>query len=569
VLLAAAALLALTPAAQASFHLIKIREVFPGTTARPDSDYVELQMYMPGENLVHLGQLEVFNASGVSQGHFSPSGDVTNSVTQSTVVIADTEFGAQFPGVTADFSDSSLNLSPSGGAVCWPQTEEPFDDCASWGNFTGQASLPSTDTSPADPSGIPDGMAIRRSISPGCATLLESADDTNNSSVDFSSQTPNPRPNSVAPTESACAGAPDTVIDTKPPLRTNSTTAAFTFHSVPSGATFECNLDGGGFGVCPASYSGLAEKEHEFEVRAVSGATPDPSPATYRWAVDLTPPTTLIDTHPVDPSPGASAAFTFHASETSTFKCTLEGPKADGPAACSSGKTYVSLPDGTYTFKVEATDQAGNVQASPTAFSWTVDNSVTDTTPPETTIKSHPTDPTESTTAEFTYESNEPGSTFECALDTATFTSCPTTGIAYTGLAPGPHTFQVRATDPSNNTDLSPAGFSFTTVSIPIVVPPIVPPVIPPEPPGKPAPDTKLSPKPPAKTHDRTPTLKFKSTLGGSTFQCKIDGKPYKACRSPFTTPTLSFGRHTVKVRASAGGVSDTTPATVSFKVVK
>ena len=34
--------------------------------------------------------------------------------------------------------------------------------------------------------------------------MLEASDDTNDSSLDFSSVTPNPRPNSFAPTEAPC-----------------------------------------------------------------------------------------------------------------------------------------------------------------------------------------------------------------------------------------------------------------------------------------------------------------------------------------------------------------------------
>ena len=48
------------------------------------------------------------------------------------------------------------------------------------------------------------GMALRRSIAPGCSTLLEPSDDTNDSATDFSLTTPNPRSNSVTPTEMPC-----------------------------------------------------------------------------------------------------------------------------------------------------------------------------------------------------------------------------------------------------------------------------------------------------------------------------------------------------------------------------
>jgi hypothetical protein len=207
---AAAALLSLlaVPAAQASFHLIKVREVYPGSAAHPNSDYVELQMYSSGQNLVQLGNLKVYDAAGTVTATITPSSPVSASANQSTVLIANSsaDFGLQFPGITPDVTSAGLSLSPAAGAVCWPQTEPPFDDCASWGAFTGQASLASTDASPASPSGITDGMAIRRKISSGCPTLLEDADDTNNSSSDFAEVTPAPRPSSAPIVETSCGG---------------------------------------------------------------------------------------------------------------------------------------------------------------------------------------------------------------------------------------------------------------------------------------------------------------------------------------------------------------------------
>jgi hypothetical protein len=201
------------------------------------------------------------------------------------------------------------------------------------------------------------------------------------------------------------------------------------------------------------------------------------SPATYTWTVDTQPPTATIKTHPANPSPGASAAFTYESSElSSTFKCSLakEG-EADSFSSCpSTGKTYTSLVDGTYTFKVLATDKAGN-QGSDVAYEWEVDNSL-DATPPETTIQSEPASPSSSSTASFTYASNEPGSTFECTLDGSAFVSCPAIGITYTGLLEGAHTFQVRAIDPSSNVDPTPAGYSFSVVLTPVTIEPPPPP---------------------------------------------------------------------------------------------
>jgi hypothetical protein len=573
---ASAAVLLVASPARASFHLIKVREVFPGTIAHPNSDYVELQMYAAGQYLVQFGELEVLGPTGTVTSKFTPGGSVANSANQSTILIANTEYSAQFPGVAPDFVDEGLNLGPAGGAVCWPQTEPPFDDCASWGDFSGQESLPNPgDSAPAAAAGIPDGKALLRSIAPGCATFLENADDTNDSSVDFSAQTPSPRNNATPPTEKECPALPNTTIATKPANPTKSTAASFTYTATPAaGAEFECRLDEAPFSTCATSgvaYAGpLTEADHSFEVRAVNSAGADPTPAAYAWTIDTTPPEAEVKTHPEDPSPGNSAAFTYSSSETgSTFQCSLE-PAGEAPTftSCpSSGKTYpdaqhpAPLADGEWTFEVRATDKAGN-QGAPTEFSWEVDNSLGDETPPETTIVSKPPDPSDSSTASFTYESNEPGSSFECALDGLPFSGCPVSGITYTGLGDGPHSFQVRAVDPANNVDASPAGYSFEVV---LAEPPLPPA---PETPAAPAPPrTVLSGRHPTKTHDRTPTFRFRSTSPGATFQCKLDGGPYKRCRSPFTTKALSFGPHTLKVRAVLAGVVDPTPSVLRFKV--
>src|SRR3954467_13131018 len=172
VLLSAFAALGLVAAtSSATFHLIKVREVFPGTTAQPESDYVELQAFSPFQNQVQFGQLQVYNANGSTAGApFTPAGPLANNQDQRTVLIADTTFAAVFPGITPDSTDTALNLSSTAGAVCWPVNSTPID-CASWGAFTGNANLPSSAGSPLQGSGasgaVGDGKAIVRSISAG------------------------------------------------------------------------------------------------------------------------------------------------------------------------------------------------------------------------------------------------------------------------------------------------------------------------------------------------------------------------------------------------------------------
>lgn len=83
-------------------------------------------------------------------------------------------------------------------------------------------------------------------------------------------------------------------------------------------------------------------------------------------------------------------------------------------------------------------------------------------------------------------------------------------------------------------------------------------------------PDTKITKGPPKKTHKRKATFKFTSTEGKSTFQCKLDRKPFKACSSPKTYKKLKPGKHVFKVRAidKAGNV-DPTPAKRKFTVLR
>jgi hypothetical protein len=74
---------------------------------------------------------------------------------------------------------------------------------------------------------------------------------------------------------------------------------------------------------------------------------------------------------------------------------------------------------------------------------------------------------------------------------------------------------------------------------------------------------------PPHRTHDRTPTFRFVADERGVTFQCKLDGKPYEHCRSPFTTSRLSLGRHAFRVRArDDSGKLDPSPASYRFRVL-
>jgi hypothetical protein len=283
------------PVASATFHLMQIREVYPGSTADPGSEYVELQMWAEGQNHVEGHILRSYDAAGAVTGTDTFPADVAHGANQSTMVLATPEAEAQFGFVADAPLAPSGQLDPSGGAVCWENL-----DCVSWGGFSG--SLPSPAGSPVAPDGIPDAMALRRSIAPGCGTLLEPGDDHDNSAADFSAVFPGPRPNSVSPSEHACETAgggpgapspaggdpPQTSLARTPAKRSHDRTPTFRFAADEAGAGFECAIDAHPFRACRSPFTAkrLAAGRHVFRVRASDPqAGTDPSPASYAFRV--------------------------------------------------------------------------------------------------------------------------------------------------------------------------------------------------------------------------------------------------------------------------------------------
>jgi hypothetical protein len=297
---ALAVLAAVAPSASATFHLVQVREVYPGSTSAPAAEYVELQAYSAGQNHVGGHFVRTYDATGKVIATSSFPADVAQSASQMTMVLATPEAEAAF-GITADTSLSpSGQLSPTGGAVCWETI-----DCVAWGNFSG--SLPSPAGDLVAPGGIPDGMALRRSIAADCPTALDPQDDHDNSAVDLAVVFPAPRPNPVAPTEHICTaaggggiygtpggsgqpgrGTPQTTLRRKPPKRTADRTPTFRFGADEAKARFQCKLDKAAYKACRSPFTSkkLGFGAHAFKVRAIdSDGRVDPSPASYRFRV--------------------------------------------------------------------------------------------------------------------------------------------------------------------------------------------------------------------------------------------------------------------------------------------
>ena len=124
-----------------------------------------------------------------------------------------------------------------------------------------------------------------------------------------------------------------------------------------------------------------------------------------------------------------SATLTFSANEAdATFQCSVDGSAFN---TCTSPLELIDLAVGVHQLRVRAVDGNGNVDPTPAFRNWQV------TPPPETTILTGPGLETESTTATFTFEADQPDATFECALDQdISFEPCAS-GVTYTGLVNG------------------------------------------------------------------------------------------------------------------------------------
>ena len=272
---------------------------------------------------------------------------------------------------------------------------------------------------------------------------------------------------------SAVFGTPRTVVvDTTPPdapvvsgtTPTNNTRPTWTWTTGGGGSgSYRCKLDDndlttGATTTIGTSYrpaSAQTEGSHTLYVQERDVVGNWSVSGSFTIEIDTTAPDTSITAQPANPTNQTIASFSFTATEAgSTFQCQIDG---NGYSPCVSTATYTSLVgDQTHTFSVRAVDLAGNIDASPATYSWMID-----TTAPDTNITAQPGNPTNQTTASFSFTATEAGSTFQCQLDGGAYLLC-VSGATYSNLVSNQtHTFNVRAVDQVGNIDASPATFSW------------------------------------------------------------------------------------------------------------
>ena len=167
---------------------------------------------------------------------------------------------------------------------------------------------------------------------------------------------------------------------TSGPNATNSGVATFGFRAIPSaGATFECSLDGtanAAYDPCtsPHTTDSLTAGSHTFRVRAISGGTPDPTPAAKTFLVDRTSPTVKLDLRGTKTASGAFAGGV-NVDATATDPAPSAGIRAkfcvvDPATPPTSFGAFGSEPcgfsvsaAGTHTVYAIANDEASNESA--------------------------------------------------------------------------------------------------------------------------------------------------------------------------------------------------------------
>ena len=200
-LLALVWLLAAAAPASANHHFMKIREVFAGANGQPSAQFVELQMYASGQNIVGGKQIVVYDSAGAVINTFTFPANVANPANQSSILIA-TAAAASFFGVTPDLTITPV-IPAAGGKVCFIRPSPlTVVDCVSWGSYSGSSVGTGAPFNPAG--GLVTGSSALRDISGGTSpTLLQAADDTNDSAADFDLANPTPRNNAGATTTTA------------------------------------------------------------------------------------------------------------------------------------------------------------------------------------------------------------------------------------------------------------------------------------------------------------------------------------------------------------------------------
>eukprot|EP00898_Chlorokybus_atmophyticus_P004545 jgi/Chlat1/5091/Chrsp33S05022 len=175
----------------------------------------------------------------------------------------------------------------------------------------------------------------------------------------------------------------------------------------------------------------------------------------YFYLLDKTPPLAVIHSHPPTATNASVARVVFSGEDEETgiasFQCALESElswHAQAYHSCTSPALFTGLGEGHYSFLLKAVDRAGNVAEEPTTVTWLVDR-----TAPVTRLDKDTWTRSDADVARFVFAGEDAASgvaSMSCQLDGGDFMPCASP-MVYVGLAEGPHSMRVRATDAAGN----------------------------------------------------------------------------------------------------------------------
>jgi RNA polymerase sigma factor (sigma-70 family) len=233
---------------------------------------------------------------------------------------------------------------------------------------------------------------------------------------------------------------------------------------------------------------------------------------------------------------------------------TAEAAKAEAPATTTAEAQTQAITQATTAETVKATTARESTEQATTAPEPDL--------PPlaAPTILSGPDDPTESRRAVFRFRAAGAAS-YRCSLDGGAFSGCSGSRV-YSGLAPGRHTFTVRAVRAGAQGPSSSLSWTITEAE---TQPPPPPPTT--EPPKDTSPPSvTIKNGPPSSTPETSATFYFSASEPAS-FACSLDGSSFASCANPKGYQGLATGQHTFSVRATdeAGNTGD--PASYSWTI--
>src|SRR5688572_17243570 len=175
-----------------------------------------------------------------------------------------------------------------------------------------------------------------------------------------------------------------TTITSGPVVTSEVNGATFVFSVNEPNVPDQASLDGADPQACtsPKVYEFVHAGAHTFEVTAFSppmldaSGRPieplfDPVPTVYEWTIiDTVAPDTTITFGPASSTASINAWFGFSTDDPfATFECDIDSTGFEG---CDPLLELSDLTVGAHTLAVRATDAAGNVDATPATYGWTV-----------------------------------------------------------------------------------------------------------------------------------------------------------------------------------------------------